>query len=56
MSIPGASIPFPVQIAFLPLSYLYAGVLATITSIIATYIPAAKITKLNIVEALRHNI
>jgi putative ABC transport system permease protein len=56
ISIPGASVPVSVQIIFLPMSYLYAGVLASITSILATYFPSRKISKMGIVEALRHNI
>lgn len=54
--IPGASVPIPVLITFLPKAYALSVVLLVITTITATYIPAAKIAGMNIVEALRHNI
>lgn len=56
ITIPGASIPLPVRINFLPFAYFYASLLAIFTSAIATYFPALRISKLGIVEALRHNI
>lgn len=56
ISIPGASIPVHIKIVFLPMSYFYAGILATITSVLATYFPSRKISRMGIVEALRHNI
>lgn len=54
--VPGASVPLAIQIQFLPYGYLYAGVLAIGTSVVATYFPSLRISKMGIVEALRHNI
>lgn len=53
---PGASVPFVLHINFLMSSVLYASALAIITAIFATYIPARRAAKMNIVEALRKNI
>ena len=54
--VPGASVPIPVIIVFLPKAYFLSGVLLVITTITATYVPSAKIAGMNIVDALRHNI
>jgi putative ABC transport system permease protein len=56
ITMPGASVPIQVDIAFIPGSYLYAACLTTLATVLATYFPARKISKLDIVEALRHNI
>lgn len=56
ITVPGATIPLPVIITFLPKAYLISAILLTITTIAATYVPSARISKMNIVEALRHNI
>jgi putative ABC transport system permease protein len=56
ITVPGATIPLPVIIAFLPKAYLISGILLVITTMAATYVPSSKISKMNIVEALRHNI
>jgi putative ABC transport system permease protein len=53
---PGASVPFALKINFLFTSVLYASVLAIVTAVIATYIPAKRAANMNIVEALRKNI
>ena len=53
---PGASVPFTLHINFLFSSVLYASLLAFITSVIATYIPAKRAAHMNIVDALRKNI
>ena len=54
--LPGASIPIRLRIEFVSSSFFYATVGTTVTALLATYFPARKITKLEIVEALRHNI
>lgn len=53
---PGASIPFQIKINFLFSAVLYACFLSTTTTIIATYIPALRASKMDVVEALRKNI
>lgn len=53
---PGASVPFTLHINFLFSSVFYASMLAFITAIIATYIPAKRAAHMNIVDALRKNI
>jgi putative ABC transport system permease protein len=53
---PGASLPFVLKINFLFSAVAYASFLAIVTTFIATYLPARKAAKLNIVEALRKNI
>jgi putative ABC transport system permease protein len=53
---PGASTPFQVKIYFLMSSVIYAATLATLTTIIATFIPAMRASRMDIVEALRKNI
>jgi len=53
---PGASVPFTLHINFLFTACLYAALLAFITAVIATYIPAKRAAHMNIVDALRKNI
>lgn len=53
---PGASIPFQIKINFLWSAFIYSAILAMITTIIATLIPAYRASKMDIVEALRKNI
>ena len=53
---PGASTPFQIKIHFLMSSVIYATFLATFTTVIATFIPALRASRLDIVEALRKNI
>ncbi len=53
---PGASVPFHIKINFLFSAVLYSSLLAMLTTIIATMIPAMRASKLDIVEALRKNI
>lgn len=53
---PGASAPFQIKISFLPSAVLYSSTLAIITTVVATLIPAARASKMDIVEALRKNI
>jgi putative ABC transport system permease protein len=53
---PGASTPFQIKIYFMMSSVLYASSLASVTTIIATLIPALRASRLDIVEALRKNI
>ena len=53
---PGASIPFRIQINFLLDSVIYSGCLAMVTTIVATLIPAVRAAKMDIVDALRKNI
>lgn len=53
---PGASTPFQIKIFFMFSSVCYASALAVITTFIATFIPAMRASKLDIVEALRKNI
>lgn len=53
---PGASTPFQIKIFFMFSSVCYASALAVMTTFIATFIPAMRASKLDIVEALRKNI
>jgi putative ABC transport system permease protein len=53
---PGASTPFQIKIYFMMSSVIYASCLASVTTIIATLIPALRASRLDIVEALRKNI
>ena len=53
---PGASTPFQIKIYFLVSSVCYASALAVVTTFIATFIPALRASKMDIVEALRKNI
>lgn len=53
---PGASVPFVLQLNFLFSSVIYASFLALTTAVIATYIPAKRAANMNIVDALRKNI
>lgn len=53
---PGASVPFTLHLNFLFTACLYAALLAFVTAIIATYIPAKRAAHMNIVDALRKNI
>lgn len=53
---PGASVPFTLHINFLISSVIYASILAFLTAVIATYIPAKRAASMNIVDALRKNI
>lgn len=53
---PGASTPFQIKIFFMMSSVIYASLLASCTTIIATVIPALRASRLDIVEALRKNI
>lgn len=53
---PGASVPFTLHLNFLFSSVIYASLLALVTSVIATYIPAKRAAHMNIVDALRKNI
>lgn len=53
---PGASTPFQIQIYFMMSSVIYASCLASVTTIVATLIPALRASRLDIVEALRKNI
>lgn len=53
---PGASTPFQIKIYFMMSSVIYASILASLTTIIATLIPALRASRMDIVEALRKNI
>lgn len=53
---PGASTPFQIKIFFMLSSVFYASTLALITTFLATFIPALRASKMDIVEALRKNI
>lgn len=53
---PGASIPFQIQILFLYSAVLYSSILAVSTALFATLIPAIRASKMDIVDALRKNI
>lgn len=53
---PGASTPFQIKIFFQWGSVLYASLLASVTTVVATMIPALRASRLDIVEALRKNI
>lgn len=53
---PGASTPFQIKIYFMMSSVIYASCLASVTTIVATLIPALRASRLDIVEALRKNI
>jgi putative ABC transport system permease protein len=53
---PGASTPFQIKIYFMMSSVIYASCLASVTTVIATLIPALRASRLDIVEALRKNI
>jgi putative ABC transport system permease protein len=54
--LPSASVPIKLNINFLLSSVIYSSSLALITSVIATFIPAYRAARMNIVEALRKNI
>jgi putative ABC transport system permease protein len=53
---PGASTPFQIKIYFMMSSVIYASTLASVTTVIATLIPAIRASRMDIVEALRKNI
>jgi putative ABC transport system permease protein len=53
---PGASTPFQIKIFFMMSSIIYASCLATVTTVIATMIPALRASRMDIVEALRKNV
>lgn len=53
---PGASTPFQIKIFFMMSSVIYASCLASVTTVIATLIPALRASRMDIVEALRKNI
>jgi len=53
---PGASNPFQIKIHFLLSAVIYSSILAVITTLFATFIPALRASKMDIVEALRKNI
>ena len=53
---PGASTPFQIKIFFMTSSVIYASLLASITTVVATLIPALRASRMDIVEALRKNI
>ncbi len=53
---PGASTPFQIKIFFMMSSVIYASFLASVTTVIATLIPALRASRMDIVEALRKNI
>jgi putative ABC transport system permease protein len=53
---PGASIPFQIRINFLYSAVIFSSLLAIVTAVIATLIPAIRASKMDIVEALRKNI
>ncbi len=53
---PGASTPFQIKIYFMMSSVIYASILASVTTVIATLIPALRASRMDIVEALRKNI
>lgn len=53
---PGASTPFQIKIYFMMSSVIYASTLASVTTVVATLIPALRASRLDIVEALRKNI
>ncbi|MEA9357812.1 FtsX-like permease family protein [Bacteriovorax sp. PP10] len=53
---PGASTPFQIKIYFMMSSVIYASCLASVTTVVATLIPALRASRLDIVEALRKNI
>ena len=54
--LPGASTPFQIIILFQWSSVFYASALAFSTALIATYVPALRSSKMNIVDALRKSI
>jgi len=53
---PGASTPFQIQIIFLYSAVFYSSLLAVVTATFATYLPALRASKMDIVDALRKNI
>lgn len=56
IEMPGASVPFNLQLNFLFSSVIYASCLALVTAFFATFIPAKRAANMNIVDALRKNI
>lgn len=56
MEIPGASVPIPIIVHYVPWAFLYSALLGIATTIAATLFPAYRSTKMNIVDALRKNI
>lgn len=56
ITIPGATFPVPVIIATIPKTYCLSSFLLILTTMAATFVPASRISRMNIVEALRHNI
>ncbi len=53
--LPGSSLPYLVEIALLPSSFVYAGLISVFTATMGTLGPAFRASRLNIVEALRRN-
>jgi putative ABC transport system permease protein len=53
---PGASTPFQIKIFFMTSSVVYSSILASVTTIVATAIPALRASRMDIVEALRKNV
>lgn len=53
---PGASVPFKIVINFLYSSVFYSGFISMFTTMLATFIPAMRAAKMDIVDALRKNI
>ena len=56
MVIPNASVPINIRIIWITKSYFLSSVISIITASLATYISASRISKINIVDALRYNI
>lgn len=56
ITMPGATLPLPLLIEIIPKTYFLSGLLLVITTVAATYVPSSRISRMNIVEALRHNI
>lgn len=56
MEVPGASLPIPITIHFVPFAFVYSAILGITTTVLATLFPAYRSTKMNIVDALRKNI
>lgn len=56
MELPGTSVPTTVEIHHVPLAYLRAMIIVTLTATVATWYPALRAVKMSIVEALRKNI
>jgi putative ABC transport system permease protein len=53
---PGTTMQWISHIEFVPMDYVLTALLVIIAALVSTYYPARKAAKLDIAEALRHNV